>query len=932
MATTFTSSSIPSSDGGGRKMYVYCTQTKGSSSENYSTINWTLYSTGGSTYYTVGPTTLTLDGTQRYYKARVGWTSYAFPAKDGSTSGSFTKSHNNDGSVGSVHVQLSTAIYESTLRYVDEWWNMDSIARYFSSTPSLSLASRTETSLTFNWSTSETCDYVWVYRNGAYYTEFGANAKSGSFSVSGSANTSYNVSITCRRKDSQLTTGSGTSTNSTYAYPHMTSTPDFTIGNTHTMKVYNPLGRKLNVWIVDKNNHSRQAGGDTIYGDTISGYTGSGFQDFLYQTIPNSTSGQYQVRLKCEPLGRDEIAWGGTFYTRGSETPTFSNSQVSTFDASTTVTNVTKQTGAGGWLVQGLSQLKVNIDSAATPNKFAASISKYEVTFNGVTKTINSTGNVGTWNVYNNSGTAKVSIKAIDSRGLATTVEKSVEFKPYSPPSLLAFSGVRTGNLQGNTTSVALSGRYQFATVADTNKATVSWGGSAGEWRQDGSVQVTNSNSAYEPVATDVPNTTTVSFSMKIKDSFGNEDEKNVFLPKGFVTPIMFVDSEQVGVGVNCYPTGPGIYSDGTLLDPTQNLWRFGEQMHLDEEFKEGLNGLSVYNNNSTGAVTISHVDLSSSDVTIPNSTKKAMKVVTNGSAKPAAGGFYFGDTGFANAIMTYILVAKIPVGYKIRDAANAHGDGGHSRWLTSQLGTGKWETYICQWKYGSTGSMSNVGFFYLQVLDSASQSEANPNGLTNQHVEWYVAQATGFINNRQVLSEVYPTGAIYMSTSSTSPAQLFGGSWERIQGRFLWATGSTPTQTGGSQTSSISIDHTHWMYHRHWAWHAHGQDSHYHGVYGSLYAFMQHNSGNFWFHERDVEAWWDTGRASASGASSSTANSQAIRCGGSTEWAGDGGIHNNLEWTGWSGEWTGGMSANTNPSFSIMPPYYEVYVWRRTG
>lgn len=81
---------------------------------------------------------------------------------------------------------------------------------------------------------------------------------------------------------------------------------------------------------------------------------------------------------------------------------------------------------------------------------------------------------------------------------------------------------------------------------------------------------------------------------------------------------------------------------------------------------------------------------------------------------------------------------------------------------------------------------MSSVGFFYLQVLDSASQSEANPNGLTNQHVEWYVAQATGFINNKQVLSEVYPTGAIYMSTSSTSPAQLFGGSWERIQGRFL--------------------------------------------------------------------------------------------------------------------------------------------------
>ena len=177
---------------------------------------------------------------------------------------------------------------------------------------------------------------------------------------------------------------------------------------------------------------------------------------------------------------------------------------------------------------------------------------------------------------------------------------------------------------------------------------------------------------------------------MTIQDSFGNKDTKNVFLPKGFVTPIMFVDTEQVGVGVNCYPTGPGIYTEGTLLDPTQNLWRFGEQLHLDEQFQEGTNGASVYNNNSNGAVTVSHVNLSSSDVTIPNSTKKALKIVTNGSAKPAAGGFHFGDTGFANARITYILVAKIPVGFRIRDAANAHGDGGYARWLTSQLGTGK--------------------------------------------------------------------------------------------------------------------------------------------------------------------------------------------------------------------------------------------------
>lgn len=35
-----------------------------------------------------------------------------------------------------------------------------------------------------------------------------------------------------------------------------------------------------------------------------------------------------------------------------------------------------------------------------------------------------------------------------------------------------------------------------------------------------------------------------------------------------------------------------------------------------------------------------------------------------------------------------------------------------------------------------------------------------------------------------------YPVGSIYMSTYSTSPASLFGGTWERLYGRFLLGAG----------------------------------------------------------------------------------------------------------------------------------------------
>ena len=58
---------------------------------------------------------------------------------------------------------------------------------------------------------------------------------------------------------------------------------------------------------------------------------------------------------------------------------------------------------------------------------------------------------------------------------------------------------------------------------------------------------------------------------------------------------------------------------------------------------------------------------------------------------------------------------------------------------------------------------------------------------------------------------QVYPVGAIYMSVDSTSPASLFGGTWEQIQDTFLLAAGSTYSagSTGGSATKDLQHKHT---------------------------------------------------------------------------------------------------------------------------
>lgn len=54
-----------------------------------------------------------------------------------------------------------------------------------------------------------------------------------------------------------------------------------------------------------------------------------------------------------------------------------------------------------------------------------------------------------------------------------------------------------------------------------------------------------------------------------------------------------------------------------------------------------------------------------------------------------------------------------------------------------------------------------------------------------------------------------YPVGSIYLSVTDTDPATLFGGTWERIGGRFLLGADDTYTagSTGGEAEHTLTID-----------------------------------------------------------------------------------------------------------------------------
>lgn len=54
-----------------------------------------------------------------------------------------------------------------------------------------------------------------------------------------------------------------------------------------------------------------------------------------------------------------------------------------------------------------------------------------------------------------------------------------------------------------------------------------------------------------------------------------------------------------------------------------------------------------------------------------------------------------------------------------------------------------------------------------------------------------------------------YPVNSIYISYSHTSPAELFGGTWTRIEDRFLWGCKSTESigATGGESSHTLAVD-----------------------------------------------------------------------------------------------------------------------------
>lgn len=573
MAKTIT---LTSTSYEGRYMELYCEQVSNGSSANSSTIKWTLSTKGGgSTWYSTGPTKVVINGTTVYTKDRVEWYGTGspsnpvgtFPACAGSVSGSVTVPHNNDGTK-SISVSFSTAIFvgSGSAKSYSSNWALDSIPRYANIT-SFTVDKRNETSVYCRWTADATCDYAWYSKdNGATFTAL----PSDNIITGLSPNTKYNFKLRIRRKDSQLTTTSGTYSQTTYDYPYCNASSSFIIGDHTGLNFYNPLSRTIKVEVICDD--GTVYGVDTITGTYIGGFNNEGWQNNWYKTIPNKTSGKYQVKVTYGSSVKTRNN-GNTYSIRGTETPTFSNFTYKDINA-----DVVNITGNDQVLVKGFSNLSVTIPSSdkmvaikgANPKNYVASIDY-------LSKTVDySSGDVTTTlGVVNSGGNIRLHVRAYDSRNLSALAYKDITIYDYEKP-VINVDVSRLNNFEDQTT-LKVSGTYSRLTIDESDKNTITdlqyrYKEVGGEWNNWTKLNTTITSGKFtcNDVVLSLDNTKAFEFEVQATDKLSHNE---LSVPLDVGEAIFFISSNKKA----CYINGELVKGSTVVSDtePTdgEKIW-----------------------------------------------------------------------------------------------------------------------------------------------------------------------------------------------------------------------------------------------------------------------------------------------------------------------------------------------------------------------
>lgn len=441
--------------------------------ENTSTLTWVLQSLGGSVdYYTTGPTTVTINGTQVYYKARTAWSTSQFPAAKGSTSGTITVAHDSNGSK-SISVGFSTAIYTSTVTEHGGTMALSNIDRAAPSV-SVNVSSITANSIKITVSSSATANKWWYSLNGgsswvAFSSSSGASKET---TVTGlSPNTSYTVQACARKSYNGVDGYSGKTTVKTLGGSVLSSVSTLTADNA-TAKI------TLSATVYDTSyKHKLVLKDSSTTVLTLTGLSLSNGSNTITLTAAQRSSILADMSAKKSFTGTFELSTFsgssqiGSTSTKTATVQTTAANSAPTFSGFTykdTNTTAAGVTGNNQILIQSVSTLQVTASAATAKN--GATISSYSVSAGGSTAS-STTVTLTVGKIYT-SGTVPIIVTAIDSRGYTSSATVNITVIAYKSIDITTAIMRRVNEIE-DVTQVTLEGDITPVKVNNVNKNTL---------------------------------------------------------------------------------------------------------------------------------------------------------------------------------------------------------------------------------------------------------------------------------------------------------------------------------------------------------------------------------------------------------------------------------------------------------------------------
>lgn len=464
---TFTSASYE-----GRYLQLTITETVNVAA-NTSTLSWTLTSAGGSAvYYTVDTTTVTINGTTVYEKARTNWDDRVFPAAKGSVSGTITVAHNSDGTK-TVDVGFSTRVYIFGPQEYGGTMTLTNIDRT-APTVSCSVSSITAYGFKISASSSATAD-IWQYstNGGTSWTQFSTTAgTSASITLSSlSPNTSYSVRVKARKKTNQVYGTSGTSSVKTLGGGVINSCPTITADAA-------TVSFKPNVTVYDASYsyYLSICNGATEYLalGARTWTTGTADRTITLSQTERADLLEAMASIKSFSAKLKLVTKSGTTQI-GSTTSCTCTIQTTEANSAPTMTaftykdsrsNTTAVTGNDQLFIQGYSYLYITPGTATAKN--GASIVKYAATCNGVSGS-NTTGGAINLSTVSKAGTLDVVVTATDSRGYTVSSKQQITVIAYAKPKVSAITLRRTNDIEAEM-QLVFNGSISPITVSGTQK------------------------------------------------------------------------------------------------------------------------------------------------------------------------------------------------------------------------------------------------------------------------------------------------------------------------------------------------------------------------------------------------------------------------------------------------------------------------------